>query len=43
MKIVRSGLSMIDRQNNNSVYDTGLEAQNIMKISAFYAQKLSGK
>jgi hypothetical protein len=42
-KIIRSHLYIKDRTNSSMVYDSGLEAQDVMTILKFYADKLSGK
>lgn len=43
MNITRSALFIIDRTDFEKSYNSGLEAQNVMKIVEFYADKLSGK
>jgi hypothetical protein len=42
IKVVRSALYIVDREDGGKTYDSGLAAQDIMKIVAFYADKLSG-
>ncbi len=41
-KIIRSHLYITDRTNSGTKYDSGLEAQDVMTILKFYADKLSG-
>lgn len=41
--MVKSALFIVDREDGNKTYDSGLKAQDVMKITAFYADKLSGK